>query len=285
MALVNQRADVPIPVAQPELVVGPPRSGASTVVRGGARVAVTDRKNEAANSRMAALLALDGPTLDELDPYLNDPDPQVRAIALSVLTENTPDGFAGPLGSALGDTDARVRGAAVAGLRELVEILPTTASLMDFADSSDPAVRAAVVDLLRASRAGTAELFGKAVVDLDHRVRISGVHALVSLDDWPALAAAAHDENREVRIAAARGLATIGRGGADTVRALTTDRDPLVRAAALAAPAALGDAQDSTTLTTALDDSAWQVREGAAKGNCIPAGNCAPNYWRGPLGG
>ncbi len=93
------------------------------------------------------------------------------------------------------------------------------------------------------------------------------MRALVSLDEREAIAAAATDHNREVRIAAAQGVATIGDGGADIVRALSGDRDPLVRAAALAAFAGTGAAPaDIDTCIAALRDSAWQVRVGAARG-------------------
>ncbi|MGW4530130.1 fumarate reductase/succinate dehydrogenase flavoprotein subunit [Nocardia sp. NPDC004340] len=251
-----------IPVEQPALIGTPPNLGAQ--VRSHAPAGRTAK--DVVAPRIALLLSLDAPGVAELRPFLSDSDPRVRANALAVLTENTPDGFAGELVAALGDEDAEVRAAAVAGLRELAEILPTATGLAEHADSADPFVRAAVVDLLRSLRAGTAELFGKASVDADHRVRIQAVHALVSLDDWPALTAAAHDDNREVRIAAARGLATIGQGGADTVRALALDRDPLVRAAAFTALARLGGDADTAILTAALGDSAWQIREGAARG-------------------
>ncbi|WP_433592474.1 fumarate reductase/succinate dehydrogenase flavoprotein subunit [Nocardia sp. CA-145437] len=251
-----------IPVEQPALIGTPPNLGAQ--VRSHAPTGRTAK--DVVAPRIALLLSLDAPGVAELRPFLSDPDPRVRANALAVLTEHTPDGFAGELVAALGDEDAEVRAAAVAGLRELAEILPAATGLAEHTDSPDPFVRAAVVDLLRSLRAGTAELFGKASVDADHRVRIQAVHALVSLDDWPALTAAAHDDNREVRIAAARGLATIGQGGVDTVRALTLDRDPLVRAAAFTALARLGGDADTVILTAALGDSAWQIREGAARG-------------------
>ncbi|MFE3074909.1 fumarate reductase/succinate dehydrogenase flavoprotein subunit [Nocardia tengchongensis] len=253
---------IAIPVQQPALIGTPPNLGEQ--VRSHAPAARTAKDIVAL--RIALLLSLDAPGIAELRPFLTDPDPRVRANALAVLTEHTPDGFADQLIAALADEDTEVRAAAVAGLRELAEILPAATGLEQHADSPDPFVRAAVVDLLRALRAGTAELFGKASVDPDHRVRIQAVHALVSLDDWPTLTAAAHDDNREVRIAAARGLATIGHGGADTVRGLTGDRDPLVRAAAFTALARLGSDADASILTAALGDSAWQIREGAARG-------------------
>ncbi|MET8426506.1 fumarate reductase/succinate dehydrogenase flavoprotein subunit [Nocardia sp. NPDC004860] len=255
--------DTIVPVDQPALIGTPPNLGAQ--VRSHAPAAGVVTKDVVA-PRIALLLSLDAPAIPELLPFLSDADPRVRATALAVLTEHTPDGFAEQLIAALADEDAEVRSAAVSGLRELAEILPAATGLARHADSPDPIVRTAVVDLLRALRSGSVELFAKAAVDADHRVRIQAVHALVSLDDWTALTAAAHDDNREVRIAAARGLATIGLGGADTVRALTTDRDPLVRAAAFTALSRLGADSDAATLTAALGDSAWQIREGAARG-------------------
>ncbi|WP_019931807.1 fumarate reductase/succinate dehydrogenase flavoprotein subunit [Nocardia sp. BMG111209] len=273
---VPSAATEPIPVRQPEPVAGPPRTGTTAAAATRTTIHSADEPDDAAAPRIAQLLRLDAPTVAELVPYLADSQPRVRATALSVLTENTPDGFAEALVAALGDTEAPVRAAAIAGLRELVEILPRDVTIADpphpgvlpaHTGSPDPQVRAAVVDLLRALHAGTTEQFTKAVHDNDHRVRVEGVRALVSLDDWSALETAAHDENREVRIAAAHGLATVGRGGAQTLRTLTTDPDPLVRAAALAALAPLGDTSDAPILTAALRDSAWQVRVGAARGH------------------
>lgn len=255
--------DTVIPVQQPALVGSPPNLAASVATES---APVSSETKPLVSPRIALLLSLDSPTVPELESFLDDSDPQVRATAISVLTEGTPDGFGDRLIAALADTDAVVRAAAIDGLRELVEILPDAEGLAAHADSPDPAVRAVVVDLLRALRAGSVELFAKAAVDADHRVRIEAVNGLVSLDNWAALATAAHDENREVRIVAARGLATVGLGGVEAVRVLLDDRDPLVRAAALTALSRLGTPEDAPTLTAALKDSAWQVREGAARG-------------------
>ncbi|WP_067696138.1 fumarate reductase/succinate dehydrogenase flavoprotein subunit [Nocardia jejuensis] len=259
--------DTVIPVQQPALVGTPPNLGGDVQSHGVTTVDATPKQTVA--PRIALLLSLDSPGADELASFLEDPDPQVRATAIAVLTEGTPDGFDDSLIAALGDAAIEVRAAAVSGLRELVEILPAANGLAAHADSPDPVVRAAVVDLLRALRTGTSELFTRAALDSDHRVRIEAVSALVSLDEWATLTVSAHDDNREVRIAAARGLATIGLGGVDAVRTLTADRDPLVRAAALTALARLGTPDDVATLAAALKDSAWQIREGAARG--LPA--------------
>ncbi|MFD6269426.1 fumarate reductase/succinate dehydrogenase flavoprotein subunit [Nocardia asteroides] len=217
--------------------------------------------------RLVTLLALDSPGVEEVSTYLTDPDPVVRVAALSVLTENTPDGFAPELVRALGDEAASVRRAATESLRELVEVLPDAGALSDHLASTDPLVRATVIDLLRALRAGSATEFRSALHDPDHRARIEAVRALVSLDDAAAVASIAGDANREVRIAVAHGLASIGAGGVAVIRTLSTDPDPLVRAAALSAFAALGTAaEDVTELAAALKHSAWQVRVGAARG-------------------
>ncbi len=217
--------------------------------------------------RIVTLLALDSPTVEQLSSYLADEDAGVRAAALSALTENTPDGFAGPLIEALDDPSAAVRRTAAESLRELVEVLPESTGLSDRLDSPDPLVRATVVDLLRALRAGTAEQYTVALGDPDHRVRIEAVRALVALDDVDGVSKLAGDDNREVRVAVANGLAVIGAGGHDVIRALSGDRDPLVRAAALTAFAALGATDDDAAdLAEALTQSAWQVRVGAARG-------------------
>ncbi|MFX0577654.1 fumarate reductase/succinate dehydrogenase flavoprotein subunit [Nocardia nepalensis] len=247
-----------VPVQQPELIGGRAPADAPRTIR------TTTRPP---SPRLVTLLALDSPTVQDLSTYLTDADAGVRVAALSVLTENTPEGFAPILVGALDDAAASVRAAAAASLRELVEVLPDVAGLADRIDSPDPVVRATVVDLLRARRSGSAAQFTAALNDSDHRVRIEAVRALVSLDDRRAVSSAADDENREVRIAVAHGLSAIGGHGADTARDLAQDPDPLVRAAALAAFANLVVVQDDAKLLAdALGHSAWQVRVGAARG-------------------
>ncbi|WP_433520915.1 fumarate reductase/succinate dehydrogenase flavoprotein subunit [Nocardia pseudovaccinii] len=247
-----------IPVAQPELVGGRAPADAPRTVR---------TSTTPPSPRLVSLLALDSPTVQDLSTYLSDADAGVRVAALSVLTENTPEGFTSVLIDALADDAASVRAAAAASLRELVEVLPDSTGLADRLHSPDPVVRATVVDLLRALRAGSAAQFVAALADSDHRVRIEAVRALVSLDNWQAVSSAATDDNREVRIAVAHGLSAIGGQGSETARTLAEDADPLVRAAALAAFANLGVTQDDTALLSgALAHSAWQVRVGAARG-------------------
>ncbi|NKY55098.1 fumarate reductase/succinate dehydrogenase flavoprotein subunit [Nocardia flavorosea] len=272
-------SDEPVVIAQPELV-GHRRAPETTEPGPNGAAAPAS----AASPRIVALLALDAPTATQLVEYLDDSDDRVRVAAIAVLTENTPDGYAPLLVQALDDGSATVRAAAAAALRELVEVLPSPAGLAGRLGSGDPVVRAAVVDLLRALRAGVVADYRAALADPDHRVRIEGVRALVSLDERDAIAAAATDPNREVRIVAAQGLATIGNGGAEIVRALSGDSDPLVRAAALAAFAGTGATPaDIDTCIDALRDTAWQVRVGAARGLAAADSGSATSALTGAL--
>jgi HEAT repeat protein len=215
--------------------------------------------------RIAAVLALEEPALDMLAEYLADADPGVRRTAVATLVENLPDGYPAALLHSLGDADREVRLQAAESVRELVEVLPDPEAIAVHLGSVDPVVRAATVYVLSSRRAGTATDYRQALTDADQRVRIEAVRALVSVDDADGVAAAAGDESREVRIAVANALGTLC-AGATTVRTLLADRDPLVRAAALAALGALGDADgDVTAIERALAEPAWQVRVGAAR--------------------
>ena len=117
-----------------------------------------------------------------------------------------------------------VRRTSADGIRELVEVLPGCRGR-----PRAPEIRAtrwfaaAAVYLLAARRAGDSGQYRGALTDPDHRVRIEAVRALVSVDDVDGVVAATGDENREVRIAAAAGLATLG-GGAEAVRAARRPR-------------------------------------------------------------
>ncbi|MGW5133228.1 fumarate reductase/succinate dehydrogenase flavoprotein subunit [Streptomyces sp. NPDC004135] len=245
---------------------------------------------ERSSARLLELVALadEEPELDALRPYLTDPAPAVRREAVAVLTETLPPGTGPALAAALRDTAAEVRAAAAASLRELVETLPPEPGLRDglaaALDEPDPVVRAAALDVLRALRLGDSGLFAASLSDSDLSVRIEAVRALVSVDAADALAgAAATDPSREVRVAIAKGLATVGAErlsaaalpgegdavGSDPVaQALTgllDDPDALVRAAAYGALGTTGcPAPLTARAVAALAEPAWQVRAGAA---------------------
>ncbi|KUI42076.1 oxidoreductase [Mycobacterium sp. IS-1590] len=216
--------------------------------------------------RIAAVLALELPSVSQLMEFLADADAGVRRTAVATLVEHLPEGYEAPLIAALADPDSGVRRVAADGARELVEVLARPEHVAPHVESTDPEVRAMAVYLLSARRVGSEDLYRRAALDdVDHRVRIEGVRALVSVDDTDGVAAAVGDDNREVRIAVANGLATL-RTGVDAVRRLANDTDPLVRAAALSAFGAVGCGDDDEPgVREALKAPAWQVREGAAR--------------------
>ncbi|MEZ5211028.1 fumarate reductase/succinate dehydrogenase flavoprotein subunit [Gordonia sp. (in: high G+C Gram-positive bacteria)] len=266
-----------IAVSQPTVTVGPGGGLPSATDRPIARPNAAPARREPLSPRIAELVAMETVTVGELAGYLADDDATVRRTAVATLTEHTPPGFDLALAAALRDADGGVRRAAVEALRELIEVVsgkPELVSvLLGAAASDDPLVRAGVLDVLRALKEAESAFFAGFLTDPHHRVRIEAIRGLVSLDDAASIARAAADGDREVRVVAAQGLATVG-AGADTLRALAVDPDPLVRAAALAALSSLGDAQaDGKLLRKALRDSAWQVRKGAATGLAVAPGS------------
>jgi succinate dehydrogenase/fumarate reductase flavoprotein subunit/HEAT repeat protein len=242
----------------------PPLAGGRAPATAASRVRAASA-GQPPSPRIVEVLALESPTVAELADFLSDPDSGVRRTAVSTLVEHLPDGYAGALLGALGDDDSEVRRVAADGLRELVEVVPAPEDGAEQLNSVDPLVRAVAVYLLSARRVGDQGQYRRALTDVDHRVRIEAVRALVSVDDADGVGAAAGDDNREVRIAAANGLSTL-RTGANAVRRLVGDSDPLVRAAALTALGAVGFGDDDLAeVERALTESAWQVREGAAR--------------------
>ncbi|MFF5805513.1 fumarate reductase/succinate dehydrogenase flavoprotein subunit [Streptomyces sp. NPDC012746] len=224
-----------------------------------------------ASPRILELLALveEAPGLDVLVPYLDDPDPGVRAAAVAALGETVPAGAGPALAARLVDRDPAVRGAAAAALRELLEVLPGGPELGPGLRAAlavpDPAVRSAALEALRVLRLGDTGLYAAALADPDVEVRVHAVRALVSVDAVSALSAAAGDPAREVRVTVARGLAAVHAPAPAPLDPLLGDPDPLVRGAALGALARAGcPGRYADAAVAALADPAWQVRAGAA---------------------
>lgn len=234
------------------------------------RESVTTRHVPRAEEPLLELLRLTEaqPGLAELAPYLRHADADVRRTAVTVVTEAAPDGAGHALVERLGDGDAAVRAAAVTALRELADVLPGDLAepLRAHAGSPDAGVRALVVELLRVIGAGREADFVPALTDPDDAVRVAAVRGLVRLGAGAALAAARTDPSREVRVQLARGLGSLASPEhASVLLDLAGDADPLVRAAALTAAAAIGcPAPLAAAAGQALRDPAWQVREGAA---------------------
>lgn len=226
------------------------------------------------SARLLTLLDLadECPELDELTPYLTDSDPEVRRTALSVLSETTEAWAAAApiIAGALADADVDVRHTAIGLLTELLEVLVPgpefDAALRDCVTAPEPAVRSAAIEALwRHRRATAGELLGW-LADPNAAVRRVVVGGLTSVDAIDELATAAADEDQNVRIGVAKGLAAVGDPrGAVTLLTLAADPEPLVRAAALASLAGTGcDDQAAAVATAAMTDPAWQVRQAAA---------------------
>ncbi|MEV7524999.1 fumarate reductase/succinate dehydrogenase flavoprotein subunit [Streptomyces sp. NPDC091371] len=262
----------------------PPAAG--TAGRGTGPAAGTPSIPAAGTSpRILELLALaeESPDLAALLPYLGDPDPAVRAAAVSALGETAPAGAGPALAERLTDPAGAVRAAAAGALRELVEVLPAgpelAAGLRTALAVPDPAVRSAALEVLRALRLGDAGLYAKALADAEPDVRIHAVRGLVSVDARAALAGAAGDPAREVRVAVAKGLAAVRDAAPEPLDPLLADADPLVRGAALAALSSTGcPGRYAEAAVAGLADPAWQVRAGAAAalsaaapGTAVPA--------------
>ncbi|MHA4816756.1 fumarate reductase/succinate dehydrogenase flavoprotein subunit [Streptomyces aculeolatus] len=223
----------------------------------------------AGSPRILGVLALaeEQFALDELRPYLADPDAAVRRAAVGVLTEAAPPGAGPALAEALADEDAAVRAGAAAALRELVEVLPADgalrAALLPALGLPDAGARAAALEVLRALRLGGEAEFAPALADPEPAVRVQAVRALATAGAAGALARAAADPAREVRVAAAHALGTAA--GATALAPLLGDDDPLVRAGALTALATAGCPPPyDGRAAAALGDAAWEVRKGAA---------------------
>jgi HEAT repeat protein len=141
----------------------------------------------------------------------------------------------------------------------------------------DPEVRAIALEVLHALRLGDPSAFAEALSDERSAVRVAAIHGLVSLNASDLIAQARTDSTREVRVAVAAGLGTVGER-ADALAELAEDLDALVRAAAFEAAANLGCVPPLDSLAvTAITDHAWQVRKGAAQALGAAAWTIAEN--------
>lgn len=223
---------------------------------------------------LVALLALadECPELDELRPYLESGDAELRRTALSVLSETAEDWSeaSAVIAGALTDIDAGVRRAATELLAELREVLVPGQEfarlLRTGATSADVNVRVAAIGALWRHRLTSTEELAQWLSDSEIDVRCEAVLGLVSLDALDTLAFAASDAAPQVRIAVAKAIAAVGDPrGVRTLTSLAGDPQPLVRAAALAAMEHTGCDEQATSLAVAcLSDPSWQVRAGSA---------------------
>ena len=86
----------------------PPLVGGQAPATTHSRIDMAATALEPPSPRIVEVLALEEPTIDELQPYLADPDPGVRRTAVATITEHTPDGYAPALFAALGELGSQV---------------------------------------------------------------------------------------------------------------------------------------------------------------------------------
>ncbi|MQY03068.1 HEAT repeat domain-containing protein [Actinomadura macrotermitis] len=241
-------------------------------------------------ARVFDLHRIDRPEPADVEPYLRDPEPEVRAAALKALARTVRDGHAArgagdALAWALADEDAGVRGVAAAALRALPDLYlgddGVRALLLAAARGGDAAVREAAAALLAELAAGAAELYAHALQDDEPHVRVQAVLALIALHAFAEVAEAADDPAREVRVAVAEGLARLALpAGLPVLEQLLADHDPVVRMAAIDAAAELGVPEPlEGRVVTATAHASWQVRRRAV----IALAEAAPEVAVQPL--
>lgn len=253
-------------VVLPPSAVRPPRAYPERVSVPLSPEAPSSSAPGARSPRLAELVRLEQPSLAELRPFLADPDPRVRRAAIAALTESAPPGAGAALAAATGDAAGGVRRAAVAGLRELTEVLAgdeeLPAALVAAAGSPDPAVRAGLLEVLAQLRAGDPAPFEAALADADHRVRLAAARGLLSCGEPAALAAAAADPSPKIRLSAVRALAAASPDVAiGPLAGAAADPDADVRKAAVIALAGFrGSAAADAALAAAASDPDADIR-------------------------
>lgn len=217
-------------------------------------------------------LADENPTLDDLVPYLKDPQPEVRRTALTVLSEAPPSWQeASPLiAQSLNDPDPSVSSTAAGLLKELSEVLVSSPAfnqeLLIASKNIDPSIRTRAIEALWRNHLVSSIILEEFLNDSDIQVRKEAVLGLVSVDALEALEKASKDTEPNIRLCVAQGLASVGNPNCIyTLIKLAKDEDFLVRAAAFKAMSVVGCPESALEIAkVAIFDPAWQVRAGVA---------------------
>lgn len=241
-------------------------------------------------ARVVELHRLERLHLTDVDGYLRDPEPEVRAAAVTVLAKaaargDAPRGTGDTLAWALADESGAVRRLAADALGGLPEVHlgddGVDALRLAATRGRDAHVRRTAADLLGILVRGAGELYAQGFEDDEAQVRVQAVLGLIALRAADEVAEAADDPSREVRVAVAQGLARLAEpSGMPALEHLLGDHDPVVRMAAIDSAAELGVPEPlEGRVVTAIAHASWQVRRRAA----LALGSAVPDVAVHPL--
>jgi HEAT repeat protein len=191
---------------------------------------------------------------------LSDPDPKVRTQAVRSIARHTEPTALPPLSAAASDPDPAVRLAAVTGLREVLAARPAWRAEALPPDFDVPtALAQAQRALLTCAR------------DAGRQVRAAAAGGLASFETLEAASSLADlslkDEEAQVRQAAGASFAASPFPQKQRLLAgALEDADPLQRARAVAILAQVGGAESASQVVGALSDQSDQVRMAALGG-------------------
>ena len=249
-ALVTEGAQTPAPAPAPTAVAA---ARPESITDADAQAKPGAQRDPALNA--ALLKALD------------DPDADVRHIALASLVRSDNPAVVAHLARAMKDSSEDVRRVALAGIQALGHPDRRALVLQAASDSSEDVRSLAALGLAEEQGEAIAAALAKLAQDISEDVRQAAMMAIASRRDDGAgslLAAALGDRDEDVRAAAAIGLGSIGDKAA--VAALTAalkDAHADVRAAAAIALGSIGDETSVRALTAAMSDSNADVRRSA----------------------
>lgn len=198
---------------------------------------------------------------------LDDPDADVRQVALASLLRSDNPAVVAHLARAMNDPSEDVRRVALAGIQSLGHPDRRALVLQAASDTSEDVRSLAALGLAEEQGEAIASALAKLAQDISEDVRQAAIMAIASRrgdGSGSLLAAALGDRDEDVRAAAAIGLGSIGDKSA--VAALTTalkDAHADVRAAAAIALGSIGDETSVRALTVAMSDADADVRKAA----------------------
>jgi HEAT repeat protein len=205
------------------------------------------------------------PSFDDLVANLKSPNVKTRLEAATALGKSRRPEAVTPLAAAIrAEPEARVRLEVVRGLRELRNLtaVPALVAAMSDADAKvrEEALGALVESYAERERTTPVTRFLEMFSDEYDRPS-AAPFAAVDPSVFRALAAALHDDEREIRESAAFAIGILGgRPALDELGSALTDVDPGVRGAAATAVGQIGTVEEGRKLIPLLSDENASVR-------------------------